>query len=109
MKRNGSPAPIFETDPERLSFCTTIFVHPRFLPAHEGRNGVENEGRAIFATARIERILSAISEVPNITMRSLAEELDIPRFAVDRILKNLREDGVVRHEGSNRKGRWVVL
>ena len=109
LKRNGSPAPIFETDPERLSFCTTIFVHPRFLPTHEGRNGVENEGRAIFATARIERILSAISEVPNITMRSLAEELDIPRFAVDRILKNLREAGVVRHEGSNRKGRWVVL
>ena len=38
LERNGSPEPIFETDPERLSFCTTIFIHPQFLPSHEGRN-----------------------------------------------------------------------
>ncbi len=113
LERNGSPAPIFETDPERLSFCTTIFIHPQFLPSHEGRNegrnGVENEGRTSLSTTRTERILSAISENPNITIRSLAQELDIPRSAVERILKYLREAGVVRHEGSTKKGRWVVL
>jgi len=36
LKRNGSPKPIFETDPECLSFYTTIFVHPQFLPSPEG-------------------------------------------------------------------------
>ena len=41
LERNGSPEPIFETDPARLSFCTTIFIHPQFLPSHECRN----EGR----------------------------------------------------------------
>lgn len=113
LERNGSPAPIFETDPERLSFCTTIFIHPQFLPSHEGRNegrnGTKNEERKSLSAARTERILSAISENPHITMRSLVEELDIPRSAVERILKNLREAGVVRHEGSTKKGRWVVL
>ena len=28
LERNGSPKPIFETDPERLSFCTTLLIHP---------------------------------------------------------------------------------
>jgi len=31
LERNGSPKPVFETDPERLSFCTTIPIHPHFL------------------------------------------------------------------------------
>ena len=113
LDRNGSPAPIFETDPDRLSFCTTIFIHPQFLPSYEGRNegrsGAKNEEQKSLSAARTERILSAISENPHITMRSLAEELDIPRSAVERILKNLREAGGVRHEGSTKKGRWVVL
>lgn len=112
LERNGSPALIFETDPERLSFCTTIFVHPQFLPSPEGRNEGRNKGRTRgedFYTARTERILSAISENPYVTMRSLSKELDIPRSAVERILKNLREAGAVRHEGPTKKGRWVVL
>ena len=31
LEKNGSPKPIFETDPDRLSFCTTLFIHPEFL------------------------------------------------------------------------------
>ena len=42
-------------------------------------------------------------------MRSLVKELDIPRSAVERILKNLREAGIVRHESPTKKGRRVVL
>jgi len=112
LERNGSPKPLFETDPERLSFCTTIFIHPQFLPSleggNEGRNGTKN-GDQTLSAVRTNRILSAITENPQITMRLLSEKLDIPRSAVERILKKLREDGTVRHEGSTKKGRWVVL
>ena len=31
MERNGSPGLIIETDPERLSFCITLPIHPQFL------------------------------------------------------------------------------
>ena len=113
LEHNGSPEPIFETDPERLSFCTTIFIHPQFLPSHEGRNegrnGTKKEKGNTPSSTRTERILSAISENPHITMRALAEELDIPRSSVERILKNLREADVVRHEGATKKGCWVIL
>ena len=30
MENNGSPKPLFETDPERTSFSTTLFIHPGF-------------------------------------------------------------------------------
>lgn len=31
LEKNGSPKPIFETDPDRLSFSSTIFIHPDFV------------------------------------------------------------------------------
>ncbi len=31
LEKNGSPKPIFETDPDRLSFSSTIFIHPDFI------------------------------------------------------------------------------
>jgi len=108
LERNGSPKPIFETDPERLPFCTTIPINPQFLPSPEGRNEGRKGGKNLCAT-RTERILSAISENPYITMRSLSKELDIPRSAVEQSLKNLRDAGAVRHEGSTKKSRWDVL
>ena len=40
LERNGSPAPIFETDPDRLSFCTTLLIHPHFLHQEESRNNI---------------------------------------------------------------------
>lgn len=31
LEKNGSPKPIFETDPDRLSFSSTILIHPAFV------------------------------------------------------------------------------
>ena len=30
LENNGSPKPVFFTDDERLSFTTTLFIHPDF-------------------------------------------------------------------------------
>ncbi len=38
LRQNGSPLPLFETDPERLSFCTTLYIHPLFLNRDEDIN-----------------------------------------------------------------------
>ena len=42
LEHNGSPNPIFETDPERLSFAATIMIHPDFLYQSEDRNEDRN-------------------------------------------------------------------
>ena len=40
LEQNGSPKPVFETDPERLSVCTTLLIHPHFLHQEESRNNI---------------------------------------------------------------------
>lgn len=48
LERNESPEPIFETDPERLSFCTTIFVHPQFLSSNGTKDGTKSETKKYY-------------------------------------------------------------
>ena len=112
MERNGSPAPIFETDPDRLSFCTTIFIHPQFLSQSGTKDGTKSGTKQAAPNRRTERvqlILSAIQEDPQVTVRMLVEDLGISKNTILRILKELQENGTIKREGSSRKGRWVVL
>ena len=112
LERNGSPAPIFETDPDRLSFCTTIFIHPQFLSQSGTKDGTKSGTKQAAPNRRTERvqlILSAIQEDPQVTVRMLVEDLGISKNTILRILKELQENGTIKREGSSRKGRWVVL
>ena len=112
LERNGSPEPIFETDPERLSFCTTIFIHPQFLPSNETKDGTKSGTKKAAPnrhTERVQLILSAIQENPQVTVRTLVEDFGISKNTILRILKGLQENGTIKREGSSRKGRWVIL
>lgn len=112
LERNGSPEPLFETDPERLSFCTTIFIHPQFLPSNGTKDGTKSGTKQAAPNRRTERvqlILSAIQENPQVTVRALVEDFGISKNTILRILKELQENGTIKREGSSRKGRWVIL
>jgi len=54
-------------------------------------------------------ILAAIKENPNITVRTMVEDLGISKNTVLRIIKELQENRTIKREGSTKKGRWVVL
>lgn len=45
---------------------------------------------------------------PEITQVKLMEELDLSRKQVQKIIKDLQEDGLVERQGSNRSGKWIV-
>lgn len=108
LEHNGSPEPIFETDPERLSFCTTIFIHPQFLPSNGTKDGTKKVAPNR-RTERVQLILSATQENPQVTVRTLVEDFGISKNTILRILKELQENGTIKREGSSRKGRWVML
>lgn len=77
LEHNGSPEPIFETDPERLSFCTTIFIHPQFLLSNGTKDGTKSGTKKVTPNCRTERvllILTAIQENPQVTVRALVED-----------------------------------
>lgn len=108
LEHNGSPASIFETDPERLSFCTTIFIHPQFLSPNGTKDGTK-QAVPNRRTERVQLIFSAIQKDLQITVRALVENLGISKNTILRILKELQENGTIKREGSSRKGRWVML
>ena len=60
LEKNGSPKPIFETDPDRLSFTSTILIHPAFV----GENVGESVGEKLNKTQR--KIIDLLREPPNI-------------------------------------------
>lgn len=60
-------------------------------------------------TERVQLILSAIQENPQVIVRALVENLDISKNTILRILKELQETGSIKRESSSRKDRWVVL
>ncbi|MFR1510622.1 MAG: MarR family transcriptional regulator [Coprococcus sp.] len=53
-------------------------------------------------------MLQKLEENPEITQVKLMEAFDLSRKQIQKIIKDLREEGLVERQGSNRNGRWVV-
>ena len=53
-------------------------------------------------------ILQKLEENPEITQIKLMEEFDLSRKQIQKIIKDLREEGLVERQGSNRSGKWIV-
>ena len=60
-------------------------------------------------TARQKRIKELIKIKPTITILQMTLILSIPRRTLQRDLSILQKAGVIRHEGSDKSGIWVVL
>ena len=79
--------------------------------------GLNNESGAVNSdvtillelTARQKRIKELIRIKPTITILQMSLILSIPRRTLQRDLSILQKAGVIRHEGSDKSGIWVVL
>ena len=56
-----------------------------------------------------ERILDMITQNAKITSTEMAKNLGINRSAVSKHLKKMQEDGIIKREGPDKGGKWVVL
>ena len=55
-----------------------------------------------------EEIIRMLSENPKLTMAEIAEKLNVTKRTIERIVKNLREKGVIERKGGKRYGYWEV-
>lgn len=55
-----------------------------------------------------EAVLAAIRANPSVTVSGLAALAGFSRARVRRVMEGLREDGVLRREGSTKKGKWLL-
>ena len=109
LEENGSPKPEFETDDDHSYFISRLFVHEAFLRA--GKKEREQKRAKKEPKKGAERkldILQKLEENPEITQVKLMEAFDLSRKQIQKIIKDLREEGLVERQGSNRNGRWVV-
>lgn len=112
LEENGSPKPEFETDEDHSYFISRLFVHEAFLKEKELENsqkGAEKEPkRSQKGAERKLDILHRMKENPAITQVKLMEELELSRKQIQKIIKDLQEEGLVERQGSNRSGKWIV-
>lgn len=73
----------------------------------EEKLGYNQKGAKNGADRKID-ILYRMEENPEVTQVKLMEEFDLSRKQIQRLIKDMREEGLVERRGSNRNGKWIV-
>ena len=60
-------------------------------------------------TGRQQKILTLIKESPTITGKQMSETLSVSQRTIERDLSALQKNGVLKREGKDNDGLWVVL
>ena len=60
-------------------------------------------------TERQQKILNLIKESPTITGKQMSETLSVSQRTIERDLSAMQKKGVVKHEGKDNDGAWVML
>lgn len=55
------------------------------------------------------QILNLLCQQPEITQQEAADQLGYSKAWIRKIMKKLQQDGILRREGSTKKGLWIVL
>ena len=87
---------------------STLKKYPVNGGASEKKYPVKNElNRPVGRTA--QRIIDMVISNPMITREKMAVELGISLDGVKKQIKNLRERGILVHEGSDKAGYWRII
>jgi len=79
-----------------------------FLKSTED-SGEKNENGGKKKPKSREKILALLKEHPGYSARKLAEVIGITPKAVEKQLANLKAAGIIRRDGPDKGGRWVIL
>ncbi|MDR1078675.1 MAG: winged helix DNA-binding protein [Propionibacteriaceae bacterium] len=89
---------------------TTIIPLGRSMPSDGTEHGIEDVTVTTQKLLDSERsVLEALRSDGSMTIKTLVEATGLSQRQVSRILVSLREYGLLRREGSDRSGKWVVL
>ena len=95
--------PLFKSTPTQ--FQTIIFASSD-TPNVGDHDGDMSESKL---SERQQKILNLIKESPTITGKQMSETLSVSQRTIERDLSTLQKKGVLKHEGKDNDGVWVVL
>ena len=87
------------------SFQTIIFASSD-IPSVGDHDGDMSETKL---TERQQTILNLVKENPAITGKQMSETLSVSQRTIERDLSALQKKGVLKHEGKDNDGVWVLL
>ncbi len=56
-----------------------------------------------------KNLLALISENPKVTQEQLKHDLNLSLATIKRMISKMQADGLVKREGSSRKGKWILI
>ena len=118
LAANGSPRATFETTEDRLTFLIHIPVRAGSEKTTE-KKAVSSEEKAISSeeiTSSSEKkervnqtILAAVKKNPKVSAAEIAMLLGLSSRAVEKRIKALRENGILRRIGPDKGGLWEII
>ena len=127
LAANGSPRATFETTDDRLTFLIHIPVHTGcknnllVLANKKLSNGSRNidnsseigseKGRKGLDKSQdvVQNILDAIRQNSKVSAAEIAMKLGISSRAVEKRIKTMRENDIIRRVGPDRGGYWEII
>ena len=95
--------PVFKSTPAQ--FQTIIF-------ASSDTSNVGDHGGDVSETKLTERqqeMLNLIKESPTITGKQMSETLSVSQRTIERDLSALQKHGVLKREGKDNDGKWIIM
>ena len=74
-------------------------------------NDVRSDVRNVESTIGKEEsvILNMMRSNPSVTALLISQELKLSLRSIQRYMTSLREKGLIRREGSTKRGKWIVI
>lgn len=66
------------------------------------------EGSKETSKETVARIIDILKQKPEISIKGIAEELELSVSGVRYHIDNLKKEGILVHTGATKKGKWVV-
>jgi predicted HTH transcriptional regulator len=104
--------PTLTEQPELLQVKLTLFVQTDDIPQEPtGRSTVEAMEKSSEKSSgkSSEKIIDIIKQSPKITAKEISIVLGISSRGVEKQIKNLREQGILRRIGPDKGGHWEVV
>jgi len=71
--------------------------------------GLPNKSGGTTQETTQERILVAIQAKPKITQKELAQSIGLTLNGIKYHIKNMTKLGIIKHEGSTKSGKWIII
>lgn len=110
FERANLPLPTIEENGGGVMAIIQRKTVDEVIAERDGNVGVNSRGISdVKLTERQIIIVSVIKSNPMVTAKQMSETLSVTVRTIERDLALMQKAGIIRHEGSDKTGVWVIL